>query len=162
MHAFGNVRVHSPSHAGFVAFAFFQFAACYDAHLPSVTVRDENAGRAHPQALCSCRTAHRQTVWPAWDDDDAMHRDVCRQSERRNTVQRDHGGHLPETAATSETKHVRRRGCSRERMQLLRLFRAVQCCSRNACKSQASACHLRQLGSLTDRQLPHRIAVKVL
>jgi hypothetical protein len=47
MHAFGNVRVHSPSHAGFVAFAFFQFAACYDAHLPSVTVRDENAGRAH-------------------------------------------------------------------------------------------------------------------
>jgi hypothetical protein len=93
------VRVFSKSsHAGFVAFVF-QFAACYEAHLPSVTVRDENA-QALLQHVCSCRTPTDKTVWPAWDDDDAMHRDVCRQSERRNTVQRD-GGHLPETAATS-------------------------------------------------------------
>jgi hypothetical protein len=97
-----NVRASASSH-GFVALRFFSVAACYEAHLPSVTVRDENAGRPNVTASTSLQLshAHRQTVWPAWDDDDAMHRDVCRQSERRNTVQRDHGGHLPETAATS-------------------------------------------------------------
>jgi hypothetical protein len=54
-----------------------------------------------------------------------MHRDVCRQSERRNTVQRDHGGHLPETAATSETKHVRMKRLFQGTHAVLRLF---QCC----------------------------------
>jgi hypothetical protein len=37
---------------------FFQFAACYEAHLPSVTVRDENAGGTTcTKHVCSCRTA---------------------------------------------------------------------------------------------------------
>jgi hypothetical protein len=133
----------------------FQFAACYEAHLPSVTVRDENA-QALLQHVCSCRTPTDKTVWPAWDDDDAMHRDVCRQSERRNTVQRD-GGHLPKLQPHLETNHVR----------MKRLFRnackccssAVQCCS-GMCTSPKHHGQLRS--ALTDGQLPHRIAVKVL
>jgi hypothetical protein len=40
-----NVRVCSVIASGFVALRFFSVAACYEAHLPSVTVRDENAGR---------------------------------------------------------------------------------------------------------------------
>jgi hypothetical protein len=117
-----NVRVHSPasSHAGLVVW-FFQFAACYEAHLPSVTVRDENA--AGPNALStseSC-TAHRQTVWPAWDDDDAMHRDVCRQ-KRRNTV---HSGHLPETAATSGDEPVEKEAVPGTHVRCSVLFSAV-------------------------------------
>jgi hypothetical protein len=75
------------SHAGFVA--FFSLLRAMKRIYP-VTVRDENAGRAQHTAVVA---QLRQTVWPAWDDDDAMHRDVCRQSERRNQVQRDHGGH---------------------------------------------------------------------
>jgi hypothetical protein len=35
---------------------FCQFAACYEAHLPSVTVRDENA--AGPNALSTLRKLH--------------------------------------------------------------------------------------------------------
>jgi hypothetical protein len=86
----GYVRVHTARHRmQDLWLCVFQFAACYEAHLPSVTVRDENAGRPTYQARLQLSHSLTDKRWPAWDDDDAMHRDVCRQSERRNTVQRD-------------------------------------------------------------------------
>jgi hypothetical protein len=99
----------------------FWFAACYEAHLPSVvTVRDENAGNAL-QATCGLSHSSQTNGVAGVDDDDAMHRDVCRQSEH-GTQARDHlaCGHMPHL----ETKHVRKK----------RLFQgthasAAQCCS---------------------------------
>jgi hypothetical protein len=97
----------------------FQFAACYEAHLPSVTVRDENAGRAQRTAstLSSHVAQHNsQTngVAGAW-----MMTTRCiamSVGKVSDGTQRDHGGHLPETAATSgRRKHVRKKRLFQER-----------------------------------------------
>jgi hypothetical protein len=146
---------HSPaSHAGLVVL-FFQFAACY-AHLPSVTVRDENAGRAQ-------RTEHSLQTKPSDSPQTNGGRrgmmatpgiDVCRQSET-NTVHTDTRRKLQPHLETKRLKKRRSRNACK-------LLSAVQCCSTgNACKSQPrQARHLRQLKRLTDRQLPHRIAAR--
>jgi hypothetical protein len=49
---YAPLRVTQPVIACRCGFCF-QFAACYEAHLPSVTVRDENAGLTHCKHFCS-------------------------------------------------------------------------------------------------------------
>jgi hypothetical protein len=128
--AFGNVRVHTARHRmQDLWLCVFQFAACYEAHLPSVTVRDENAGRAQRTAstLSSCAQPTDKRCGRAW-----MMTTRCiamSVGKVSDGTQRDHGGHLPETAATSETTdHVRKKRL----FQGTQVLSAVQCVPGNA------------------------------
>jgi hypothetical protein len=121
-----------PSSRAVCGFAFFSLLRAMKR--PSVTVRDENAGRATPQnsAVTGLKNSGGRRGMMTTR---CIAMSVGKVSDG---TQRDHSGHPPKLQPHLETKHVRKKRLFRERMQVL--LSAVQCCSGNALRVSPGKC----------------------